>query len=275
MEQSSASHDIGYCGALLQQYDKDRFYLGLLADEHVRPSLWALFAFQHEIAKTREVVTETTMGLIRLQWWRDGIGEIYDGKPPRANEVLPPLAQAIKKYDLKRADLDALVYAREFDLEDMIPADMKGMIHYAEYTNAPLNRLALQVLDATYDNEIVETLSTAYGLCGLLYAAPFHAAQRRCYLPANLLAKHKMSERDLYEFKNWDTALAPVVQDIATKAHALIDSVSNKPVPLYLRRLRLISSMKLKTLKNAHYNLLDSRLTMPPPLFHLRLAIGR
>ena len=49
---------------LVQRHDPDRYLLSLFAPARHRAALWALYAFNHEIAKTREVVTETTMGLI-------------------------------------------------------------------------------------------------------------------------------------------------------------------------------------------------------------------
>ena len=119
---------LSYCGELVRKHDPDRFFMSLMQPADRREALWALYAFNYEIAKTREVVTDTTLGLIRLQWWRDGIAEIYDGKDVRQNEILPTLAQAIKDYDLPQKLFEDLCYAREFDLEGVIPADMAGLL---------------------------------------------------------------------------------------------------------------------------------------------------
>ena len=123
-----------YCGNIVRQQDSDRYLLSLFAPAKHRHALWALFAFNCEIAKTREVVSETTIGLIRLQWWRDAIAEIYEGKPVRQHEVVQPLAQAIKNYHLPRDLFDTLIYAREFDLEDVIPSNIAGLRTYCEKT---------------------------------------------------------------------------------------------------------------------------------------------
>ena len=79
-----------YCGNLVRQQDPDRFLLSLFVPAKVRPALWALYAFNYEIAKTREVVSETATGLIRLTWWREAIDEIYQGRPVRQHQVVQP-----------------------------------------------------------------------------------------------------------------------------------------------------------------------------------------
>ena len=50
---------ISYCGETVRKHDPDRFLLSMFAPPESREALWALYAFNHEIAKTREVVTET------------------------------------------------------------------------------------------------------------------------------------------------------------------------------------------------------------------------
>src|SRR5579871_3364824 len=64
---------MSYCEDTVRRYDRDRYRLALSQRPDRRPALFALFAFNHEIAKTREVVSDPTLGLIRLQWWRDAI----------------------------------------------------------------------------------------------------------------------------------------------------------------------------------------------------------
>ena len=50
---------LSYCGEMVRKHDPDRFLLSLFMKPDRREALWALYAFNHEIARTREVVTET------------------------------------------------------------------------------------------------------------------------------------------------------------------------------------------------------------------------
>ena len=67
----------GTLAATLRQHDRDRYLTTLFAPSDRRGALIALYSFNFEVAKTREVVREPLLGRIRLQWWRDAIDEIY------------------------------------------------------------------------------------------------------------------------------------------------------------------------------------------------------
>src|SRR5487761_327814 len=82
--------------ALVNQHDRDRFVTALFAPEDRRENLFALYAFNYELAKVHESVREPMMGRVRLQWWRDTLAEIAAGQPPRRHEVAEPLARAIR-----------------------------------------------------------------------------------------------------------------------------------------------------------------------------------
>src|SRR3546814_12992281 len=91
------------------------------------------------------MVTEPTLGQIRLQWWRESVEEIYRGVP-RRHEVVGPLAQAVTRHDLTRAHFDRVIDAREADLQDETPASVGELEGYCESTAAPLLYLCLEIL---------------------------------------------------------------------------------------------------------------------------------
>lgn len=218
-----------------------------------------LYAFNYEIAKTREVVTETRLGLIRLQWWRDAIAAIYDGKKPLKHEVVEPLAAVIRQYSLPRELFDSLVYAREFDLEDKLPATLDGMKNYADFTTTPLLKLALMVEGKQAAEEDVRNAAVSYALAGLLRAVVAHSKQRRCYLPEDLLHKAETNQYGLFEGKEFEK-LKPVVKAVVDAAKTASPLLPAKLAAQYLRQI-----------EKADYNLLSSALRFPPPLMALRL----
>ena len=57
----------------VRRHDWDRFICTLFAPEACRDDLFTLLAFNLELARTRERVTEPLIGEMRLQWWRDAI----------------------------------------------------------------------------------------------------------------------------------------------------------------------------------------------------------
>src|SRR5258707_12809015 len=83
-----------HCEALLRAADKDRFLTTLFAPAEHRDALIALYAFNVEIARVREVIREPVAGEIRLQWWSDVIGGRRPGGswgPPVRGGGLPTL----------------------------------------------------------------------------------------------------------------------------------------------------------------------------------------
>ena len=76
--------------ALVRRHDPDRFLTALFAPAERRDALLALYAFNHELARAREVASEPPLALIRLQWWR----EVVEGEAKR-HEVATPLSAAI------------------------------------------------------------------------------------------------------------------------------------------------------------------------------------
>ncbi len=208
--------------ALVRRHDRDRFLTALFAPRAQREALYALYAFNYEVAKTREVVRETMLGRMRLEWWRETIAAIYAGAPPHRHAVAAPLAEAVAAYGLSRVHLDRLVDAREADLDDRPPRDLAALEAYAAATSGGLVALALEILGvrAGVAHTAGEEVGVAHALAGLLLAVPFHARGRRLYLPADLLAAHGVDvERTLFALKP-APALEAVVSVVAARARA-------------------------------------------------------
>ncbi|MEM6441708.1 MAG: squalene/phytoene synthase family protein, partial [Pseudomonadota bacterium] len=103
------------CAELIREADPDRWSTARLAGP-LAPRLTAIYAFNLEVARIPSVVSEPTLGEIRLQWWRDAIQENFDGKPPRRHEIVEPLAAAIRDAALPQDHFEALLDARSYDL---------------------------------------------------------------------------------------------------------------------------------------------------------------
>src|SRR6185437_6191833 len=131
----------------LSRDDRDRYLTALFAREPERADLMTLYAFNVEVAKIRESVSELMIGSIKLQWWRDATAGMYEGVPfPRGNPLVEALAGVVARRDLSRAHFDALLDARAGDMQDDAPADVASLEAYADGTSARLTMLALEVL---------------------------------------------------------------------------------------------------------------------------------
>ncbi|HQT64462.1 MAG: phytoene synthase [Acidocella sp. 20-57-95] len=161
----------------IRRADPDRYFTTLFAPSYKREALWLLYAFNHELARAREVASEPTLALIRLTWWR----EVVDGAV-RKHEIATPLTEALNQRVFRRSDLAALIDAREAEAEPQMP-DLTSFMNYVRGTAGRLAWIAGRLLGA--ESEAVEDLGTAYGISGILRAAPFLARQGRSLLPVD------------------------------------------------------------------------------------------
>jgi phytoene synthase len=209
---------LSYCARQVRRLDRDRYLTCLFAPAARRQGLFALYAFNLEVARTAEVVSEPMLGKIRLQWWRDALEEIHAGRP-RRHEVIEPLAAAVRAYGLTRAHFERLIEAREFDLEQEPPESLAGLEDYAEATSAGLVLLALEVLGPGDEagRRAGRHVGIAWALAGLLRAVPFHARHRRLYLPRDLIEAAGLDPGALFALRS-SPALAEVVRQVALRA---------------------------------------------------------
>lgn len=178
---------VGDCAALVRRHDRDRYVAALVAPKPARGALLALYAFNLEIARVRETVSEPILGRMRLQWWRETLEAIRCGGAVRQHAVALALADAIRGHGLDPEPLAAMIDGREFDLEDRQPGTLDELVAYADATAGSLAVAALSVLGGAGADAraAARDAGTAWALSGLLRAVPFHAARRRVYLPCS------------------------------------------------------------------------------------------
>jgi NADH dehydrogenase [ubiquinone] 1 alpha subcomplex assembly factor 6 len=217
-----ASEDAAaWCAQEVRRHDRERWLTALFAPEPARGHLMVLYALNLELARARETVSQPALGLMRLQWWREALDEIAAGRP-RAH----PVAQALRGLPLDRAVLDRLLAAREADMEDLPIADLAALEAYADGTAATLAHLALDLLGAgdTASRAAARHAGIAWAMVGLIRAVPFHAAQRRLYLPLTLLAQAGIDPEAVLAGR-FDAPLARAVEQVAATAAAHLHAV--------------------------------------------------
>ena len=185
----------GSLAEFVRRHDPDRFLCALFAPPARREALFALVAYNHELARAREAARTPMAALIRLQWWRDAVEAAAAGKPPRRHEVAEPLHRAIGDAQLDPADLLALADAREAEAEeeDAIPT-VSAFHAYLRGTAGALAVAAGRLLGAPPEAlPGLQRRGTAYGAVGVLRAVPALARQGRCLLPTDALAAHGLT----------------------------------------------------------------------------------
>ena len=263
--------------ALVRRHDRDRYQTALFAPAGRREALFALYAFNYEIARVREAVTQPMLGQIRLQWWREAIEAAFGGTPVRRHLVAESLAAVIREFAPTRGHFERMIDTRERDLADEPPATLAGLEDYAEGTSAALLYLVLEVLGVREPGAVTAAseVGIGYALSGLLRAMPFHASAGRCYIPAEIARRTGLDPRDYAELRA-TAGLRQAAAAIADAAAAHLQVARNyrREIPRQARAAILpsvIADRFLARLKRAAYNPFAAELAAPDTLQSWRL----
>lgn len=191
-----------HCAELVREQDHDRYLTALYAAESARPALFALYAFNVELARVREQVSQPMLGDIRLTWWREGVETAYAGAP-RPHPVLEAISAHVVTAGVPRALLESCIEARLTDVYGEQPSSVQELCAYADLSGGALAEAALWVcLGHAPDpllTKAVRWVGQAWTLTGIIRAIGFHAAMQRVMLPADELVKVGLQPESLYQ----------------------------------------------------------------------------
>lgn len=221
---AAAEENAAHCMATVRTADPDRYLSVLYAPKEKRAALYALYAFNIETARIRDLVSEPMPGEIRLQWWKDAVSGHGDvaaqeqfqeklepvfrselradkesgkdrvsehGGTALGNPVVASLRAAMERWALPSAPLERLCEARIFDLYDDPMPDRTALEGYCGETASALIQLAALVLDSRAAGRAAEAsghAGVAQGIAGILRLLPLHRRRGQLYFPPEILA---------------------------------------------------------------------------------------
>jgi phytoene synthase len=227
-----------HCAALVREADHDRYLATLFAPAEYRDAIYALYAFNIEIVRVRDLAREPMPGEIRLQWWREVLAGERDGEAA-AHPVAAALRETMRRYGIDAARLTALTDAHAFDLYDEPMASLDDLDRYGADTQGAIFDVAGKIL--TYSPLIpakagiqsgesedcdpgsplpappkrslfgfaaasargrvelmVRHAGLAHAIAGMLARLGPHAARRQLYLPLEVLERHGIEPADIF-----------------------------------------------------------------------------
>jgi phytoene synthase len=221
----SAESAFDTCEKTVRRHDPDRYLSTLFAPPEQRPYLFALYAFNYEIARVAESVREPMMAEIRLQWWREAVEGAKAGTP-RSHNVAVALADTFAASAIPAAPFEALIDARSLDAAAETFADLPALEAYLDASSGGLVRLAARLLGASGEiDALARSAGIGLGLTGLLRALPFHAARRKLYLPLDLLVEERLAPQEIFAGRGGER-LTAVIHRIAAQARHHLDAAA-------------------------------------------------
>lgn len=132
---------------LIRRVDPDRWLSSrFIGDAGRRADVIAIYAYDHELARAPKVASNPLLGEIRLTWWREMLDEAYEGRHVRHHPTAQALADVIKRHDLPREPLEAMIDARYREL-DATPMTADEALEWARGTAGEAARVAAHILD--------------------------------------------------------------------------------------------------------------------------------
>jgi phytoene synthase len=232
--------EAGYIQELVKAGDQDRYWAGLLMAPPSQDHLFALYAFNIELARIGEQVREPQIGEIRLQWWRDAL-DAPDGALT-GNPVADALRTARTAHGLPMPLLAGMIDARGLDVERASIATPQELEAHLIATAGAVFRLGAWIADSRDEHaaRASEAAGLCYGLVGLMRALPYHAARGQLYIPTAFLAAFGVESASVLageESEALRTALGVLrekAREHLTAFRALAKTLPPRTLPVFL-----------------------------------------
>jgi 15-cis-phytoene synthase len=230
-----------FCADLVRTHDFARYASTLFVPAINRRALLAIYAFNVEVSRVHEQVSQPLPGEMRLQWWTDLLaGQGHGGV--EGNPVAAELMQAIRNFRLPVERLSRLIAEHQFDLySDPMPstAALEG---YVDDTSSALFGLAARV--AARPSEEIDHLARhaglAVGIAQVIALLPHDASRRQLFVPLQLLQQHGSGLEEVFSGRQTPAIRAAIGQLVGEAAShlrtalSLLDTVPPQVRPVFL-----------------------------------------
>ncbi len=200
-------YTLSYAGHETRKFDRDRFLCSLFAPASSLEDIHTILAFNIEISKSREMVSDGLLGEMRLQWWRDIVSSIclQDTVFDTDHYLVSGLQSIIQKYKLKCGLFTDLINARSRDMIDDAPKNEAELTSYSYGTTAVLNRILIEIMCQSNESlsknliKISNHAGIAWSITGIIRASSVLSKYKRIYIPVSLMEKNNFT---IYEFQS-------------------------------------------------------------------------
>jgi 15-cis-phytoene synthase len=187
------------CADLVRSHDFARYASALFVPPERRRALFALYAFNVEIVRVREQVSQPLPGEVRLQWWSDMLaGRGHGGI--EGNPVASELLLAIRHFRLPLERLSRMIDEHLFDLYNDPMPTMAALEGYITETLSVLFAMAARIGGSRPDeiDHLARHAGLAQGFVQVIATLPRDASRSQLFLPIQLLDAHGGDLADVF-----------------------------------------------------------------------------
>ena len=270
-------HQAQYCADLVRTHDFPRYASTLfLPAVHRRPML-SIYAFNVEISRVRDQVSQPLTGQLRLQWWTDLLAGLDHGGI-EGNPVASELLWTIRNWRLPVDRLARLIVEHEFDLfNDPMPS-LPALEGYINDTASTLFVCCARILvhPAEAIDHVARHAGLAYGMIDVVNKLPLDAARRQLFLPQQFLREHGSSMEEVFAGKQTPQARAAIDQ-LTTEANRHLKTTLSllAETPQQVRPAFLALALVCRDVKRLQCRDYDPFVLRPMPRLRMLWALWR
>ena len=214
MSRHAGSDDsAAFCADLVRSHDFVRYASTLFVPPDRRRALLALYAFNVEIWRVRDQISQPLPGEIRLQWWTDMLaGEGQGGA--EGNPVAAELRRAIADFHLPVDPLSRLIDEHQFDLYNDPMPTLAALEGYVTETASALFALAARIAGSAFIEveHLARHAGLAQGLTDVIATLPRDASRRQLFVPLQLLESHGCGIEEVFSGRQTPRLRAALLQ---------------------------------------------------------------
>lgn len=176
------------------------FYFGfILLPRERRRGIHALYAFSRLCDDSVDDAGDRAQKATAVAARRRDVEAAYAGTVPADDPVLIALADAVRRFGIPRAPMDALVDGVEMDLDTNRYPDWPALKLYCDRVAGAVGVLSLHVFGFRDPAAVghAEDLGVAMQVVNIMRDVQEDSLRDRIYLPADEMAAHGVSEADI------------------------------------------------------------------------------
>ncbi|KAA8567877.1 hypothetical protein MFRU_010g00540 [Monilinia fructicola] len=174
-----------YCANLIQKFDSPSYTLQTFIPPSTRDAYLSIRALNIELARIPDIVSNPTVGALRMQFWRDNLNRTFANTPPK-EPVAILLHHALKslqsRYDgistsVMKGWFTKVINTREQYMDNRPYTNMDAIEMYAENTYSTLMYLTLAALplQSMAADHVASHIGKAAGIAAVLRGLPLIA----------------------------------------------------------------------------------------------------
>jgi phytoene synthase len=250
-----------YCEAKAAQSGSSFYYSFRFLPPPRRRGITALYAFCREVDDVVDEVADPGVARLKLAWWRTQVAAVFAGTPQ--HPVALALVPTVAAFHLREEHLLAVIDGMTMDLDQNRYLDFATLELYCDRVAGVVGLMSAEIFgyQEAATRSYARNLGVAFQLTNIIRDVGEDAARGRVYLPQDELARHGVTEADL--FQRLMTEQVARARAFYARALGALPKVDRRPQRPGLIMAAIYQAL-LRAIERDGFHVLDRRISLSP-----------